>query len=276
MQFIATPALLLIFTTVNFQMSSIDSIVSGLQPFLFGEQLEEDARRSMYMYKALYSGGAAPTAMDVEAITCTKVSPLLQHFQARHMIRCTAIALQLGSGENHTLVTMLNAFFVRFTSLESKLWVLEMSQLKELLPTMICCYVGLQLNMWFSTIRTVPNATLPDILDFFDSIMMDENWEKPVPMAVLSQLGLQCFHSSQQGQSGGPNVPTGSSGGGGRGSQGAGGSSGGGAGSGNSGNAGTRSVRVKNTDFNSMFQPYHNMRTVTCRMIKSRIVNGEI
>ena len=37
MQFIATPVLLLIFTTVNFQMSSMDSIVSGLQPFLFGE-----------------------------------------------------------------------------------------------------------------------------------------------------------------------------------------------------------------------------------------------
>ena len=32
MQFIATPTLLLIFTTVNFQMSSMDSIVSGLQP----------------------------------------------------------------------------------------------------------------------------------------------------------------------------------------------------------------------------------------------------
>ena len=44
MQFIAAPALLLIFTTINFQMSSMDSIVSGLQPFLFGEQLEEDAR----------------------------------------------------------------------------------------------------------------------------------------------------------------------------------------------------------------------------------------
>ena len=31
---------------------------------------------------------------------------------------------------------------------------------------------------------------LPDILDFFDTIMMDKNWEKQVPMAVLSQLGL--------------------------------------------------------------------------------------
>ena len=52
MQFIATLALLLIFTIVNFQMSSMDSIVLGL----FGEQLEEDAQRSMYTYEALYSG----------------------------------------------------------------------------------------------------------------------------------------------------------------------------------------------------------------------------
>ena len=75
MQFIATPALLLLFTTVNFQMSSMDSIVSGLQPFLFGEQLEDEARRSMYTYEALYSGGSAPTAANVEAITRVKVTP---------------------------------------------------------------------------------------------------------------------------------------------------------------------------------------------------------
>ena len=72
MQFIAPPALLLIFTTINFQMSSMDSIVSGLQPFLFGEQLEEDAQRSMYTYKALYSGGAASTVTDMEALSCAK------------------------------------------------------------------------------------------------------------------------------------------------------------------------------------------------------------
>ena len=100
----------------------------------------------------------------------------------------------------------------------------------------VCRYVGLQLNMWFTKIRTVPDATPPDILEFFDNIMMDENWEKPVPMAVLSQLGLQRFHSSQQVQVGGAGVPTGSTGRGGGSGQGSGGSSGGGAGSGNSGN----------------------------------------
>ena len=50
----------------------------------------------------------------------------------------------------------------------------------------------------------------PDILEFFDNIMMDENWEKPVPMVVLSQLGLQHFHASQQGQAGGASAPIGS------------------------------------------------------------------
>ena len=53
---------------------------------------------------------------------------------------------------------------------------------------------------------------LPDILEFFDHIMMNENWEKPVPMAVLSQLGLQRFHASHQNSPSGdrPNgAPTG-------------------------------------------------------------------
>ena len=61
-----------------------------------------------------------------------------------------------------------------------------------------------------------------------------------------------------------------------RGSQGSGGAGGGGAGSGSNGGTGTQSVRVNNTEFNSMFQPYHDMRMVTCRMIKTRIANGEI
>ena len=74
------------------------------------------------------------------------------------MIRRTAIALQLAFRVNHTLVTMLNSFCVRYTSLESKLWSLVMTQPKELLPTMICHYVGLRLNMWFTKICTLPNA----------------------------------------------------------------------------------------------------------------------
>ena len=102
---------------------------------------------------------------------------------------------------------------------------------------------------------------------------MDKNWEKPVPMAILSQLGLQRFRPSQQGQAGGANAPIGSTSGGGSGGQGV-GSGGGEAGGGSNASMGTCSVRVSNTEFNSMFQPYHDMRTVTCRMIKTRITNG--
>ena len=151
-----------------------------------------------------------------------------------------------------------------------------MTQAKELLPTMICRYVGLRLNMWFTKIRTLPNATPPDILEFFDNIMMDKNWEKPVPMAVLSQLGLQPFHSSHWGaQPGGGARPSGTPGGGATGGGAgrvSGGNTGGGSGAGNA----TRSVRVNNTEFNSMFQPVHDMRTVTCRMLKTKIANGEL
>ena len=235
----------------------------------------------MYTYEALYSGGAPPTAADMEAITRAKVTPLLQHYQARRMIRRTAIALQLVFGQNHALVTMFKEFCVCYTSLESKLWSLEMSQSKELLPTMICRYVGLRLNMWFTKIRTLPTATSLDILEFFDNIMMDENWEKPVPMAVLSQLGLQRFHAfhcrapgggSQGGVPAGGGAGAGGSGGASSGGGGVSSGSGGGGGGGSSGAA--RLVRVNNTEFNSMFQPYHDMRSVTCRMLKTKIANG--
>ena len=164
------------------------------------------------------------------------------------MIRRTAIALQLAFRTNHALVTMLISFCVRYTSLESKLWSLEMTQPKELLPTMICCYVGLRLNMWFTKIRTLPNATPPDILEFFDNIMMDENWEKPVPMAVLSQLGLQHFHLSHWGlqPSGGSRSSGAPSGGAPGGGGGAGGTGGGNTGGSSGTGSATRLVRVNN------------------------------
>ena len=152
-----------------------------------------------------------------------------------------------------------------------------MTQPKELLPTMICRYVGLRLNMWFTKIRTLPNATPPDILEFFDNIMMDKNWEKFVPMVVLSQLGLQYFHLSHRGpQPGGgarpTGAPSGAPGGGGGACGAGGGNTGGGSGTGGA----TRSVRVNNTEFNSMFQPFHDMRKVTCRVLKTRIANGKL
>ena len=209
----------------------------------------------MYTYEALFSSGTAPTAGNVEAITQATVTPPLQHYQARYLIHCTAIVLQLAFGANHALVTMLNAFCIRYTSLESKLWSLEMTQSKELLPTMICCYVGLRLNMWFTKIRTLPNATLPDILECFNNIMMDENWEKPVPMAVLSQLGLQHFHSSQKGQSASGGRGVGGPNGGATGSSGSGGGQGGSTGGSGTGTA-ARSVHVNNTEFNSMYQHF--------------------
>ena len=105
---------------------------------------------------------------------------------------------------------------------------------------------------------------------------MDKNWEKPVPMAVLSQFGLQRFHSLQQNTpSGGrtSGAPTGTT----TGSGGNGGSTGGSGSRGGGGSGGsTRSVRVNNTEFNSMFQPYHDMRYVTCQMLKTKIANGEL
>ena len=107
--------------------------------------------------------------------------------------------------------------------------------------------------------------------------MMDENWEKPAPMAILSQLGLQCFHSSHRGSppSSGARpsgAPSGAPGGGG----GAGGTGGGNTGGGSGTRSVARLVRVNNTEFNSMFQPFHDMRTVTCRVLKTKIANGEL
>ena len=95
-------------------------------------------------------------------------------------------------------------------------------------------------------------------------------------MTVLSQLGLQRFHLSERGQSLSSGRGSGSPSGAVTGVGGSGGTQGGNTGGGGGTGTATRSVRVNNSEFNSMFQLFHDMRTVTCRMLKTRISNGEL
>ena len=101
MQFIATLALLQIVVNMAFGMSQTDSITTGLQPFVLGEQRESSAREALYTYEALYSGGLAPSSTDIAALMKSTITSPKQHFQACHMLRCTKILCCLLFGPEH-------------------------------------------------------------------------------------------------------------------------------------------------------------------------------
>jgi len=264
MQFIATPALLQAIVNMTFGMSQTDSITTGLQPFVLGEQMESTAREALYTYEALYSGGSAPSSTDIAALMKATITPPKHHFQARHMLRRSEILCRELFGPQHPSVVTLQSFCIRYSSLESQLHRQAMTQPREYLPTIILRHVSLHMSHYFQRIKLNPNAAFPSIADFWDDLLVDGNWERPVPPQVLSQLGMR--------PTGG--VPTAGAAAGGAAAGGAAVPGAGWAVPPASGAAGAAPTRMSNPNFNSIFQPYLDMRTVTCKSLKDKIVEG--
>jgi len=261
MQFIATLALLQIIVNMAFGMSQTDSITTGLQPFVLGEQMESSAREALYTYEALYSGGSAPSSTDIAALMKSTITSPKQHFQARHMLRRTEILCRLLFGPEHESMVALQSSCVRYSSLESQLHRQAMSQPREYLPTIILRHVSLHMSFYFQRIKLNPNAVFPSLADFWDDLLVDGNWERPVPPQVLSQLGMRPTGAVPPAGSaaGGVAVP--------------------GAGWAvppAEGAAGTAPTRMSNPNFNSIFQPYLDMHSVTCKLLKDKIVEGAL
>jgi hypothetical protein len=196
LQFIATAPLLVMIEHLAFEMSTLDSINSGFQPFRFPEQNPEDAGEARFKYESLYNGAAAPSSTDVAALMKAKMSPPLDNQEARHMHLRTMILANVLMGRNHQIPIALESFCRRFLAKEPALKRLEMTkQDKVLFPTMVSRSNALKLNNWISKRkRTAGIMAPPDLESFFDKIDEGEDWESTVPKLVLNQLGLQAYH----------------------------------------------------------------------------------
>jgi hypothetical protein len=195
-QFIATAPLLQMIQQLSLEMSTMDSINSGLQPFRFPEQNPEDAGEARFTYESLYNGAAAPTSADVTALMKAKVSPPLDNQETRHMHLRNMILAKVLLGRNHQLPRGIESFCNRFLSLEPVFKRLEMTKKsKVLFPTMICRINALVMSNWFKKRKCVAGIiSPPDLNKFFNKIAEDDNWESIVPLPVLTQVGLQSHH----------------------------------------------------------------------------------
>jgi hypothetical protein len=273
LQFIVNASNLQLVKNLAFELTSLTSVSSGLTPFLFFEQMEQEAYEANSTWSSLMSGAAGATTADLAPLLKSKVKPPMTDMDVRHMHRRLEVFCQVLFGDYHEIPLAINGFLTRYLSMESSINRLEMQmrQPKELRCTMICRKTSLVLSAWFRKRRLVAGQIAgPDLNRFFEDVEMDNNWEQVVPQSVLAQLGLQ---QQNLPRSDGGNTPLRACGG-----APIGGAPGGGGG--NGGGATTETGRQTGTRINnvnfvaSMFQRFRDLTAVTCKMLKERIRSG--
>ena len=276
-QFILSPNILQMVKTLAFEMTSMTSVTSGLTPFLFFEQMEQEAYEAVTTWDALMSGTAAASTSDLSPLLKTKVKPPVLDMDVRHMYRRLEIISAVLFGDNLEIPRAIRGFLTRYLSMESTINRLgmQMRQPARLRCTMICRKSSLVVSSWFKKRRLMAGPILgPDLDRFFDDVEMDNNWEQMVPPAVLMQLGLQ----AQPTNSGGGVTGGGTPGAGAQpGSNPVGGTGGGNSGGGGpAGGNGGEGQRINNVNFvSSLFQQFREMTTITCKALKNKIRSNE-
>ena len=294
-QFILSPNILQIVKTLAFEMTSMTSVTSGLTPFLFFEQMEQEAYEAVTTWDALMSGTAAATTADLSPLLKTKVKPPVSDMDVRHMHRRLEIISAVLFGEHHDVPRSIRAFLTKYLSMESTVSRLgmQMRQPARLRCTMICRKSSLVISSWFKKRRLMAGPILgPDLERFFEDVEMDNNWEQTIPPAVLMQLGLQSnlpgmgaggvLGGTPVGAQPGGTPVGGASGGGNPAGSGVGGSNAPGGGGGNggggtpSGGGRNEGQRINNINFvSTLFQTFRDQTTITCKMLKNKIRENE-
>ena len=267
LQFIITPPILTLVLERQFHMQTMDSIGTGLQPFMFPRLDEQAAVSNVTAFQAIYSGAAAPSTADVQALVGAKVGAPRTILHCRHMVRRVEILCKVLFGRAHPLPVALERFANRLFSFEATLDNVSTAQPRYLLSTIILRKVALQLNHYFQThCTTAAVVRVPNFSQFFDDVEIDNPWESVVPVAVRSQLGFpvvdvppayqyqQAPPSYQPPASGSP-APAPAPGG---------------------STPPPQRTRIANTNFNPMFQRYRDMTAVRCSAIRRKVDAGQL
>ena len=72
-QFIASASLLTLMKAMSFELRSVNSVGSGLNDFLFYEQLEQEAYKASTTWEALMNGTTGATTADLAPLLKVKI-----------------------------------------------------------------------------------------------------------------------------------------------------------------------------------------------------------
>ena len=150
-QFILSSNILQLVKNLAFEMTSMMSVTTGLTPFLFFEQMEQEAYEAVTTWDALMSGTAAASTSDLSPLLKTKVKPPVSDMDVRHMHRRLEIVGAVLFGINHDIPKSIENFLTKYLSMESTVNRLgmQMRHPAKLRCTMICRKSSLLISSWF-------------------------------------------------------------------------------------------------------------------------------
>ena len=192
--FIVTASQLEVIKSLQYEMSSNDSVDSGFNNFIFGDQNIDEALSQQAIYEMLHGDGAAPSLSDAAALLKAKAGAPKMIFNARQQVRRYEIATKILLGTNHDLGVALNAYCNRMVSSEGLLHRLQSDHL--LLPTMLCKKIAVQASNWFKyQSASATPIPVPNFCRVFDDIEEENPWIPTLSPTFLQKLGLSSFNT---------------------------------------------------------------------------------
>ena len=201
MSFIATPSLLQKIITGNWIMDHIDSITTGIQPYLFGDITPEESQQMSSLYQLVMTGTAAPSIDDAAALMAPSKPNLPKVlFQAREMLQRQQIFYNVFLQPNHDLSTNLSLFLNDFRDRESFLHHYRpvTPGYALCMPLLIIQWITLRINAWYHDQAMSPApVAAPNFGQLFRLIDYREQWEPILHPALLQEY--QFHHGDNRG-----------------------------------------------------------------------------
>jgi hypothetical protein len=195
--FIATTPILEAIKSLHWEMTSNDSVTSGLNIFLFGDQHVEEAYSMQQMYELLHGDGANPTLSDAAALVKAKAAAPKQIYQYRQQAVRFLIINKIILGVHHPLCTKLQAYCNKFLAMESMLHDQQRDLL--LLPTMLAKKLSVHCSNWYKAQQRTPAIVPPpNFITVFEDIQHENHWQPIMSHSFLSNLGLAPLHRAPQ------------------------------------------------------------------------------
>ncbi len=189
LQFILTPAILKTVMSLDYVMATPDSVKTGLQPFrLHPAESAEDAMTAQHIYELMRGENAAPSVGDAQQMSRASAKSPTGLFQVREYIARTAFLLRALKGDLD-LADALNAYLIKFTSMESKLH--RLWEEDRLLPALLMKRVAMKLSAWFDMqLRQPHRVPVPDFTETLVQMENEEPWKPIASRTFLQALGL--------------------------------------------------------------------------------------
>ncbi len=192
LEFVVTPAILATVMGLSFVMVDPDSVKTGFQPFrLHPATSVEEALNTQHVYEMMRGENTAPSVSDAQQMSRATAECPTRMFQVREHIRRTELLLRTMAdiGPCKELADALNAYLLKFTSMEAMLHVL--GETDRLFPAMLIKRVAMKMSDWFKKQFKLPYPVpVPDFAETLEKIENEEHWQPLASPRFLRALGL--------------------------------------------------------------------------------------